>query len=462
MKILLDMVLNHTSDRHPWFLESKSSCSSPKRDWYVWKKGRGDQPPNNWQSMVHGSGWHYDDHTSSWYWASFLPFQPDLNWRNPEVSRYMTETLHFWLDKGADGFRLDIFDTILEDASFRDNPFAWNLIPKLSRGYGMFQKTVMNRHVPENIALAKKLRREVDSHDRQPHLLIGEVFGTMDILRQYCGETRPDGLNLVFMFQCLDAKVTASSYRSLIEHAETWFPPPFTPTWVFGNHDRRRSIEQCGNDRRKQKLRVMFQCTARGVPCLYYGDEIGMRQQDLPVRQSRDAVSRLLLEKYPSFLVSLIDRMMLGAVNRDNCRTPMLWDTSAGGGFSSSTAEFWLPPAREAGEISVEAQQEDPLSLLRFHQSILQLRKQTPSLHAGTLEFAETADPVLGFYRTLGQDRSLILLNFSRHTSDDLAEACPELLQGTLVCSTSGNSAHIGNAVRLAPWEGVVYKVPFK
>ncbi len=450
MKLLLDMVLNHTSDSHRWFKESRSSKDNPKRDWYVWIEGA--KRPNNWQSMVHGSGWHFDNHTESWYWASFLPFQPDLNWRNPEVHAYMTDTLRFWLDRGADGFRLDIFDAVLEDASLRNNPFAFKIIPDLSRGYGMFQRTVYNRHIPENFALAREIRKIAEPRKK---LLIGEVFGTPDILRAYCGTRNPDGLNLVFQFQCLTAPVTSSSYRKLIQEAETWFPPPFTPTWVFGNHDRRRSIEQCRGRRDPEKLRTLFRLTVRGVPCIYYGEEIGMRQQNIPIRSSQDAVARLLMKRYPPFAVSLIDRMMHGAVNRDSCRTPMQWSSIANAGFCSPDAEPWLPVPDSPGMPSVQDQQQDPASLLNCHRVLLQLRNRLLPLKHGTLTLLDTPDPVLGYVREYDSQTAAVLLNFSDAPSRVSLDQYS--VPKKLVYSTAGKVHDPEDEITLSPWEGAVF-----
>jgi len=186
MRILFDLVLNHSSDQHPWFLESHSSVENPKRDWYIWRDGRGSRPPNNWRSIVGGSAWHYDHGTNQWYYASFLPCQPDLNYRNPEVIRAMFNIAKYWLDKGIDGFRLDIFHTIFKDQQFRDNPMSFQLFPHDFRA-GFFQKWMYNLNQPETIQLAIDLRELVDSYSPE-RMLIGEIFADEATIRKYLGQ----------------------------------------------------------------------------------------------------------------------------------------------------------------------------------------------------------------------------------------------------------------------------------
>lgn len=200
MKLVMDMVLNHTSEKHPWFIESSASRTNPRRDWYIWRRGKGkegEKPPNNWQSQTTGSGWHRHPDTGEWYWASFLPFQPDLNWRNPAVEAEMMETLRFWLDRGIDGFRLDIIGSVFETDGFPDNPRTWRLFPDQEEAMGFFHT---NRHTlnhPDNFSLARRLRKLVEAY-APARFLVGEVFGPPEKVRRYCGEETPDGLNSVF------------------------------------------------------------------------------------------------------------------------------------------------------------------------------------------------------------------------------------------------------------------------
>ena len=256
MKIVFDMVLNHTSDQHAWFQSSRASRSSDKRDWYIWQDGRkpaGKAPPNNWKSMIGGSGWHYDATTEQWYWASFLPFQPDLNYRNPLVKEAMLGVVRYWLDRGVDGMRLDVFNAIYKDVSFADNPFLMRLIPSETNPHGFFQRNVHTIDHPDTFAFARELRKVIDQHQEPTRFLVGEVFGDPASLRRYCGEDA-DGLNLVFLFKAMRTRCTARSVRQLISEVEASFPDPFLPTYVFGNHDRPRFIHRLGNHPGKAKL----------------------------------------------------------------------------------------------------------------------------------------------------------------------------------------------------------------
>jgi alpha-glucosidase len=213
MKIVFDMVLNHTSAEHPWFVASRSSRDHPMRDFYIWREGRrphGKAPPNNWRSMLGGSGWRYDPHTEEWYFASFLGFQPDLNYRNPRVKAAMLEVVRHWLGEGVDGFRLDIFNAIFKDESFRDNPFSWRPVPSEDNPHGFFQRQRHTIDHPDTIAFARELRGVVDEFCDPPRFLVGEVFGDASTLRRYCGEAA-EGLHLVFLFKAMQMRFAGRS-----------------------------------------------------------------------------------------------------------------------------------------------------------------------------------------------------------------------------------------------------------
>ena len=208
IRVVVDWVPNHTSSEHPWFVESRSSRDNPKRDWYVWRDAKPDgSPPNNWLSVFGGSAWEWDAATGQYYLHSFLKEQPDLNWRNPEVKQAMLDVVRFWLDKGVDGFRLDIFHAIFEDDRLRNNPFSWRYFPSHSEP-GFFQSWVYNLHRPETFAFARELRDVVDSYSPD-RLLLGEVFGDHDTVKRYLGEPA-DGLHLIFLWDLLDIQPAAS------------------------------------------------------------------------------------------------------------------------------------------------------------------------------------------------------------------------------------------------------------
>ena len=229
MKIVFDMVLNHTSDQHPWFLESRSSRENPKRDWYLWRDGK--KPPNNWRSFLGGSGWHHDPATDQWYWASFLPFQPDLNYRNPAVKRAMLDVVRHWLGEGVDGLRLDLFNALFKDEAFTDNPFSFRPIPSEENPDGFFQRNQHTINHPDTIAFARELRAVVDEFSHPPRFLVGEVFGPSSVLQQYCGPAG-EGLNLVFLFKAMRSQFSAPAFRA---SSDTRFASVIVPTAFEAN-----------------------------------------------------------------------------------------------------------------------------------------------------------------------------------------------------------------------------------
>lgn len=404
MKVVLDMVMNHTSDKHPWFLESKSSTSNPKRDFYIWRKGT-KKPPNNWISMVGKSGWNYDPQTEEYYYSNFLSFQPDLNYRNPKVKQTMLKVLDFWLQKGVDGFRLDIFNSIYKDESFRDNPFSLRFFPTPdNHDEAFFQKKKYNLNLSESFTFAKEVRKHISKYKQKP-FLIGEVSGSDTILKSFLGE-KLDGLNLVFQFELIHFQYKAKFFRNLLEKNETIFPSPYTPTYVLGNHDQRRYIDRLGGDQRKAKLLACFQFMARGVPIVYYGEEIGLREGKISNFKGKDPIAKM--NSYvPLFLSNLLGIY----INRDNCRLPMLWDDSKHGGFTTGVP--WLPIGSINPKNTVLEQKKHSDSLWKHYQTLFQLRKKWKVIREGSLRTIPTEkDDVLCFERSLKENTLRVFLNF--------------------------------------------------
>lgn len=448
MRIIFDMVMNHTSNQHPWFVESKSSKTNPKRDWYVWREGKGKRrdknPPTNWKAMIGGRGWQYDAHTQEWYWATFLPFQPDLNYHNPEVRQAMLDNVRYWLDKGVDGFRLDIFNSLYEDDQFRDNPFSFAMLPNESNPDGFFQHMEHTINHPGNFAFAKELRAVLEEYHNPPRYLVGEVFGDAKVLKQYIGEEL-NGLHTVFLFEMLAFKFEAKYFRKLITKLEGEFPYPYTPTWVFSNHDRKRSISRIGNSVAKAKLLALLQMTVRGVSFTYMGEEIGMVQARIPLKQAQDSLA-LRYQWIPQFMANMASE----SLNRDECRTPMQWDGTTNAGFTTSKAKPWLPVTPGYQTTNVTTQEADPSSLLHVYRKLLHLKQSHPAFGSQYLELVpEDSLPknVLGYYRGEGEDRVVVLLNFGKQ-----AAALPALpFANELLRLTEGSSAK-----ELAPYGGVV------
>ena len=339
MKIVFDLVMNHTSDQHSWFKESASSKDNSKADWYVWKDGTGrdgKKPPNNWNATIGGSGWHYHEGRNQFYWASFLGFQPDLNYHNAQVRNEMLSTTKFWLGKGVDGFRLDIFNSIYEDTSFQNNPGSLRIVPSEENPDGFFQKMKYNVNQEGSFRFATELRAVVDSFSNPTRFLVGEVFGDVETTKKFCSFNGKNGLHTIFLFQTLSTPFKAKKWRKMVEEFERNFPEPYLPTYVFSNHDRRRSITPLGNDVRKAKLLALFQYTIRGIPFTYYGEELGIEKPTLPLKTGKDPLAQRY-KSIPQFMVNWSGQ----SLNRDECRTPMLWDTTPSAGFSSGVP--WLP-----------------------------------------------------------------------------------------------------------------------
>ncbi len=417
MKIVFDMVMNHTSDQNPWFKESASSRTNAKADWYIWC-----DKPNGWKSVLKEKGWHYSKERDQYYWASFLPFQPDLNYRNPEVKEAMFGVVKFWLGKGVDGFRLDMFNSIYKDSLFRNNAASRRAVMEKhdAKEYRKTIKGFINQ--PESFGFAKELRAVCDSFGDK--VLLGEVFGNHQMIRRFLGEDLPagrqgknDGLGLAFDFEMLRFKFKAKYFHELIESMEKDFAPPFNPVYVFSNHDRRRMARRLKGNMDKAKLIHLLQFTARGTPCFYYGEEIGMTDVRMPYRKALDPVAHLR-PGLPRFLVDMVGETM----NRDEMRTPMQWDSTKNAGFSDAE-KTWLPVGENYKAVNAETEKVDENSMLNFTSKLIELRNNHPvSLQRGDIYMIPQKDlprNVLGFYRTDANESEpdeqiLVLINFSK------------------------------------------------
>jgi oligo-1,6-glucosidase/alpha-glucosidase len=440
MKIVFDMVMNHTSDQHEWFKESRSSQDNPKADWYIWR-----DKPNNWQSITGGSGWQYAKERRQYYWSSFLPFQPDLNYRNPKVKKVMFDAVRFWLGKGVDGFRLDIFNVIYKDANFRDNPFSFKLTPTEDDPSGFFQEVKYTLNQPESFEFARELRKVTEEFGER--MLLGEVSGNRQIIRKFLGDKTNNGLGLVFDFAMLDFKFTADYFCELIVEIERHYPDPFMPVYVFSNHDKHRSAFRLGNDLRKAKLLAMFQLTVRGVPCMYYGEEVGMADLKQPFSSALDPIPH----KYklvPRFVFDLLGLF----VNRDEVRTPMQWDGTKNAGFSSAE-KTWLPVHRNYKEINAANASREKNSLLNVIRALLRIRNENKSLQEGSLEILEgLPKSVLGFTRKFENEQTTILLNFDDQRKEFQMEFSECLFK------LSDKDVAKEKAIRLNGFGGVILK----
>jgi glycosidase len=411
LRVLLDLVLNHTSDQHPWFVESRSSRDNPKADWYVWDDGRRwpggrRRAPNNWRSELQlPRAWQWCEQREQWYLATFLHFQPDLNWHHPEVRAEMFDMIRSWLERGVDGFRLDIFGSIMHDARLRDNGRR----PSFRNGLPRLQDPVRTLNTEECFELATELRAVCGEFDGD-RVLLGEVFGSSEVLRNYLHHRGKPGLHLVFAFDFLAAPYRAATLHELIDGYETNYPTPDLPTLVLENHDRTRSLSRLGGDLRKARVMATLLLTLRGVPVVYQGQEIGMTNRYIPLAEANDPIPGVVAR----FLPEVINRRLPERLNRDEVRTPMQWDATRHAGFSDSAAPPWLPVNDDHVSVNVETQTGEPDSLLNWYRRLLHLRRLHPALHDGdlTLRPLDEHRQVIAFERTNGADHLLVAANF--------------------------------------------------
>lgn len=394
MKVIFDMVLNHTSIQHPWFEKDRNrNDKNSATDYYVWT-----DKPNNWKSMVSGSAWHFDSIRQQYYYAAFLPFQPDLNYRNPEVRKAMLEHVRFWLDKGVDGFRLDIFNSLYEDSLLRDNPSS-------SKIQERFQKPFYTANQPECLQFAEELRKLCDSYGNR--MLLGEIIGDRSVSRKYCGDEKNNRLTLAFDFEMLRFRFKAGYFSQLIKNLETDFPNPFMPSYVFSNHDRRRSMSRLKGDVKKAKLLHLLQFTVRGVPCMYYGEETGMKDARLPYKTALDPIPHYV------HISRGIMNMVNETLNRDELRTPMQWSAEKNAGFSAAS-NTWLPVNDDYKTVNVESTKCDSSSVLNFIERVLKIRNSYTAFTEGNLRLINNLPGnVLGFTRTYNNDEVVVYINFS-------------------------------------------------
>jgi glycosidase len=459
MKIILDVPLNHTSVEHPWFIESASSKDNTRRDWYIWRNGRkpgGKAPPNNWNAIPGGPAWRYFENTDQWVYFHFLPFQPDLNYRNSEVKEAMFNVLRFWLDRGVDGFRLDILYAIYEDEQLSDDSFSWALLPSDKTTASLFTAHKYDLNLPETFDFALELRALVDEY-RPERLLLGEVFGSIEEIRKYYGPEN-NGLQLVFLFEFTSTPFKPDRYAQIIGRIEKAIPPPCMPTYVLSNHDRVRFISRLKNNQDRAKIAATMQLTLRGVPVIYYGEEIGLPNSEFELSTSKDPIGR----KYswvPGFLCKLLGITL----TRDGCRTPMQWNDGPVAGFSANPdAETWLKVSDTCKYINVAGEKEDAGSILNCYRRLLKLRKENIALRAGSLELiglGSLRSKCLAYRRIHEKQNVFVYLNFSRDVLKlENPVGRPSLLFSTVVDRVALDTDPSGATFSLRPLEGIIFE----
>lgn len=432
LRVVVDLVANHTSSEHPWFAESRTSRDSPKRDWYVWRDPAPDGgPPNNWLSFFGGPAWTLDPATGQYYLHQFLPAQPDLNYRNPEVVEAMVQVVRFWLDRGVDGFRLDAAWLLVEDASFRDEP------PNPTWRPGMRERDRLlhpyTEDQPETHEVLRQFRAVLEEYRDRGPVLIGEVYLPAPQLVRYYGTPDRPECHLPFNFALVELppeRWNAGDVHRLVDTYEAALPPWAWPSWVLGNHDRPRVATRLGEE--GSRLAHVLLLTLRGTPTLYYGDELGMVDGRIPPDRVRD---------WAGF------REWGGRWSRDAARTPMQWDATPHAGFT--TGEPWLPVNPDAAWRHVAAQEQDARSFLHLIRRLLRLRRAHPTLVAGRYAAVDAPPGVFAYRRELEGEVVLVALNF--------AEAPARLATGGhVLLSTHLDREGFERDLELRPREGLV------
>jgi alpha-glucosidase len=468
LKVILDFVPNHTSDRHPWFVESRGSRESAKRDWYLWHdavpypwlapgedtRPVSEQYPNNWMSQFGGPAWTWDEGTGQFYLHSFLKEQPDLNWRNAEVRAAMYGAMRFWLAKGVDGFRMDVLWLLVKDAELRSNldGAVWNADQPETLEIVAEMRAVMEEfgdspggsspqlEADSSAALRNDNQKNKgnDNSNRTPseRVLIGEIYLPLKELVKYYGVgPQLEGANLPFNFHLILAEWSAGAIAEVIRNYEAVLPVGAWPNYVLGNHDQSRLATRVGP--LQARAAAMLLLTLRGTPTMYYGDELGMRDVAISAEEVRDPAAR-------------------DGKGRDSERAPMLWVSAANAGFTAPGSVPWLPLQEDWAMVNAAVQAGEKKSILMLYRRLLALRRLHDTLHAGAIADVEAEGSVLRYRRVALEDGEstdfLVLLNLGAEVA---TVVCPK---GTVVLTTllDGEGAEVDGAVVIERGEGLL------
>jgi alpha-glucosidase len=432
IRVILDFVPNHTSDRHRWFVESRASRTAAKRDWYLWADPKPDgSPPNNWISSFGGPAWKLDDATGQLYMFNHLSSQPDLNWWNDEVRVAFDEIVRFWFDRGIAGFRIDVCNLIIKDAELRDNPPATKDDDPGEQLMG--QRTVYNGNRPEVHDVIRGWRAIADSYD-DSRVLIGETPVAESALARFYGDN--DELNLAFNFPFIESPFEAELLRTIVEETEALLPSGAWPVWTGSNHDMSRfATRWAGGDPRKIRAALLMLVMLRGTPVLYQGDEIGLGDVAVPQESLRDPLG---VRYWPHY------------GGRDPMRTPMHWRDAPGGGFTEPGVTPWLPLGDTAA-CNVEAQHDDSDSILTLARDLIAIRKHAPDLGSGDYRTLASAP---GQWIWKRGNHFTIAMNMTDATANvEAAELAGRVCIGT---DRRRDGQPVTHEISLQPWEALV------
>ncbi len=440
IRIIMDMVLNHSSHLHPWFEESRKDRNNSKAGWYIWQDAKpgilGRKRPNNWMAAFGGHAWQWDENRKQYYLHLFTVQQPDLNWRNPELKKAVFRDLSFWLDLGVKGFRLDVINYLIKDNRFRNNPYRWRFT--YPRRHDL-QHHRYDRNQDECFDIIRELRSLTDAYPDT--MMVGEVYPdegvhAPDLAGRFMGN---DLLHMAFDFSPMYTPFKAETFRGILRDWYSTIPPGGWPCHVFSNHDQSRASSRlAGKYHREEKLRLlaMLLLTQRGTPFMYYGEEIGMTDVKLKPSELRDPVGKKYYPFHPG---------------RDRSRTPMQWDNSINAGFSE--AKPWLRVGPDYRQCNAEKQMKDNNSLFHWYKKLIALRSREPAFHKGTIEFPPVHEQDLLYYiRKDGDKQFGVILNISPRPVSAFVSS-----PGKVCISThreAGSST--GRDLYLSPYEGTI------
>jgi alpha-glucosidase len=441
LRVVVDFVPNHTSQRHPWFVQSRRSREDPKRDWYLWRDGKPDGgPPNNWRSVFGGPAWTLDSRTGQYYYHAYLEQQPDLNWRNPQVRQAMLKVLRFWLRRGVDGFRVDALRHLIKDERWRDNPPNREYRPGGNPYDALLPSHSADR--PEVHGVISAMRRVLDgaggAGGADERVMVGELYLPIDRLVRYYGQDGR-GVHLPSNMHLISTRYGAEQIAALVDRYEAALPEGAWPNWVLGNHDRHRIASRVG--REQARVAAMLLLTLRGTPTLYYGDEIGMHDVPIAAGRLRDRFER----NVPG----------IGA-GRDPERTPMQWDASPNAGFCPQGVQPWLPVADDYRRVNVAAQTRDPGSMLSLYRRLIALRHREQALAVGSYRLVFASGDLLAYAREHAGRRLLITLNLG--PQPQVLKLGPRGLSGVIRLGTrpGHEGAQVRGALALRGDEGAI------